>query len=355
MDEKPIDRRRSMDEDLQALAVLLDKPDPSGYVFDVGWRRLLNQIRREVAPPAAGLGGSPRGRRRRTSWRVGVIAMAAAAAAVTVAVTVPTHVPARRLAVAPPRSASAQQILLAAAVTASRQYSGRYWHFEEQDSFATRPGASSIYQDWITRTNETVWNWQPPCGPIPAGVIRNGPGMSPPDGIGNVTLTWQVMSHLPTRPAALYAWLAYHDHFVVAGPPTPVPVTSHIPTRYHYVPMSDAAVREQVASMLISLEWELPAPSALRVAAFRTLATFPSLAKLGPAEGGQELLIAFPGQPRYTWIKLIIDPATAQLRSVSNGKGITQILIAQWANRLPRIVPLDTQAGCGGSPGNHRS
>jgi hypothetical protein len=340
-----------MDDDLRALAVLLDKPGPSGDVFDAGRRRLLKQIRGQVLCPAAGSHGGPRARRRRTGWLAGVIALAAATAAVAVAVTAPAHPPARPLVSAPSRPDRAQQILLAAAVTVSRQHPGRYWHFEEQD-FATAqvpppPGAFwTTHQDWITRTNGTVWNWQPPCGTIPAGVIRNGPGISPPDGIGNVAFTWPVLSHLPARPVALYAWLAYHDHFVVAGPPTPVPVTSPEPSRYHYVPMSTAAVREQVAATLISLEWELPAPSALRAAAFRALATFPGLTRLGPAEGGQELLIAFPGQSRDTWIRLIIDPATAQLRSVITSKGTSQITIAQWANQLPRIVELGPKAGC---------
>jgi hypothetical protein len=343
-----------MDDDLRALAVLLDKPGPSGDVVDAGRRRLVDQIRGQVRRPAAGSRGGPRSRRRhRAGWLAGVISLAAAAAAVAVAVavTAPAHAPARRLASAPARPAGAQQILLAAAVTASRQHPGRYWHFEERDSAATQipppQGATWItYQDWIARTSQTVWTWQPPCGTSPAGVIRNGPGISPPGGIGNVTFTWPALSHLPARPAALYAWLAYHDHFVAAGQPRPAPVTSPQPAGYRYVPMSTAAVREQVAATLISLEWELPAPPALRAAAFRALATFPGLTRLGPAEGGQELLIPFPGQPRYTWIRVIIDPASAQLRSVITSKGTSQITIAQWANQLPRIVPLGPKAGC---------
>ena len=346
-----------MDDDLRTLAVLLDKPGPSGDVVEAGRRRLVKQIRSQVARPAPGSCGGPRTRRRRAGWLAGAIALAAAAVAVAVAVggTVTGHAPGRaatrRLASAPARPTDAQQILLAAAVTVSRQHPGRYWHFEERDSVATqvpppREAKWTTYQDWIMRTNQTVWAWQPPCGTIPAGVIRNGPGISPPDGIGNVSLTWPVMSDLPSRPAALYAWLAYHDHFMVAGPPTPGPVTSPNPPRYHYVPMSTAAVREQVAATLISLEWELPAPQALRAAAFRALATFPGLTGLGRVEGGQELLIAFPGQPRYEWIRVIIDPATAQLRSVITSKGTSQIAIAQWANQLPRIVPLGPKAGC---------
>jgi hypothetical protein len=345
-----------MDDDLRDLAMLLVKPGPSGEAFDAGRRRLLNQIHGHVRRPAAGSRGGPRARRRRTGWLVGIIALAAAAAAVVaVGVTVTARAPGRtsvrRLASAPTQPAGAQQILLAAAVTVSRQHPGRYWHFEERDSVATqvpppREATWNTYQDWISRSNQTVWNWQPPCGTIPAGVIRNGPGISPPGGIGNVTFTWQALSHLPDQPAALYAWLAYHDHFVAAGSSTPAPVTSPESAGYHYVPMSTATVREQVAATLISLEWELPTPPAVRAAAFRALATFPGLTRLGRAEGGQELLIPFPGQPRYTWIKVIIDPATAQLLSVITSKGTSQITIAQWANQLPPIVPLGPKNGC---------
>ncbi len=67
-----------MDDDLRALAVLLDKPGPSGEVFDTGRRRLLNEIRRQVPRPAPALGSGQQALRRRAGWVAGAALLAAA-------------------------------------------------------------------------------------------------------------------------------------------------------------------------------------------------------------------------------------------------------------------------------------
>jgi len=67
-----------MDDDLRVLAVLLDKPGPSGEVFDTGRRRLLNEIRGQVPRPAQVLGSGQRAPRRRAGWVAGVALLAAA-------------------------------------------------------------------------------------------------------------------------------------------------------------------------------------------------------------------------------------------------------------------------------------
>jgi hypothetical protein len=67
-----------MDDDLRVLAVLLDKPGPSGEVFDTGRRRLLNEIRGQVPRPAPARGSGQRAPRRRTGWVTGVALLAAA-------------------------------------------------------------------------------------------------------------------------------------------------------------------------------------------------------------------------------------------------------------------------------------
>jgi hypothetical protein len=67
-----------MDDDLRVLAVLLDKPGPSGEVFDTGRRRLLNVIRGQVPRPAPVLGSGQRAPRRRAGWVAGVALPAAA-------------------------------------------------------------------------------------------------------------------------------------------------------------------------------------------------------------------------------------------------------------------------------------
>jgi hypothetical protein len=66
-----------MDDDLRVLAVLLDKPGPSGEVFDTGRRRLLNEIRGQVPRPAPVLGSGRRGPRRRARRVAGVALLAA--------------------------------------------------------------------------------------------------------------------------------------------------------------------------------------------------------------------------------------------------------------------------------------
>jgi hypothetical protein len=67
-----------MDDDLRVLAVLLDKPGPSGEVFDTGRRRLLNEIRGQVPRPAPVLASGQRAPRRRAGWVAGVALLAAA-------------------------------------------------------------------------------------------------------------------------------------------------------------------------------------------------------------------------------------------------------------------------------------
>jgi hypothetical protein len=345
-----------MDDDLRVLATLLTKPGPSGTVFDIGRRRLLNEIRGQVPRPAGVLRGGLRVPRLRAGWVVCVALLAAATAAaavVVVAAPLRAHAPARRVA-SPASRPAAAEILLAAAVTASRQQPGRYWHVEARDSFATQvPPAKgtawTTYQDWIATENGTIWSWQPRCGNIPAGVVRYGAGTSPiyyATGIGG--LTWPVTAHLPTRPAALYAWLASRERFVPVLPATVGPVAStKLPKlRYQYLHLNSATVRMDVAWTLISLV-SAPAPAAVRAAAYRALAAFPGITRLGRAEGGQELLIPFSGEPRYVWIRVIIDPVTARLSSVITSKGTSDIAIAQWVNRLPRIVSLEPKTGCG--------
>jgi hypothetical protein len=67
-----------MDDDLRVLAVLLDKPGPSGGVFDTGRRRLLDEIRGQVPRPAPVRGSGQRAPRRRAGWVAGVALLAPA-------------------------------------------------------------------------------------------------------------------------------------------------------------------------------------------------------------------------------------------------------------------------------------
>jgi hypothetical protein len=71
-------RRQSVDDDLRVLAVLLDKPGPSGAVFDTGRRRLLIEIRGQVPRPAQVQDSGQRAPGRRAGWVAGVAVLAAA-------------------------------------------------------------------------------------------------------------------------------------------------------------------------------------------------------------------------------------------------------------------------------------
>jgi hypothetical protein len=76
-----------MDDDLRVLAVLLDKPGPSGEVFDTGRRRLLNEIRGQAPRPAPVLGSGQRARARIPALLGGLTAAAAATATAVLVLT----------------------------------------------------------------------------------------------------------------------------------------------------------------------------------------------------------------------------------------------------------------------------
>jgi hypothetical protein len=95
---------------------------------------------------------------------------------------------------------------------------------------------------------------------------------------------------------------------------------------------------------LVSLVSQLPAPPAVRAAAFRAFAAYPNVESVGPVDGGQDLRISFfPDQPPA---QLVIDPATAQVRRanavvvadggvLSAAKGGIFTLTTGWTDTLP--------------------
>jgi hypothetical protein len=94
-----------------------------------------------------------------------------------------------------------------------------------------------------------------------------------------------------------------------------------------------------VPETLISLLWQVPAPPAVRAAAFEALAAWPGVKSLGPVKGGVGLLIKLRRVPAADWPRLVVDPATALVRSEGDAKAIT-VIHTRWTNRLPKIVPL---------------
>jgi len=332
-------------DDLQQLATLLAKPEPSGDVIGRGRRELIDAIhapaRRRLGRWAGvrrpGMARPGVGRRYPAGWLAcgaGLTAAAAAAAAVvatgllTPGGTVPsgTHpVPTGTAPTQPAVAPSpAQKVLLAAAATVLRQHEGTYWHFKIKMNLngpKPPPGWHVINTDegWIARDGK-YWNAQPRCA-APAGTaVFEGPGLGG-FRLGNIVLTYQVTRRLPTNPAALAAWFAKYN-----------------PDGKYGVSF--------VADALIALQWQVPTPPRVRAAAFQALAAMPGVTSLGPVKGGVGLLITFPHEPD-SWIRLVIDPATSLVRSEGNLKGVTIIQKAQWTNRLPRVIPLPPKYACG--------
>jgi hypothetical protein len=308
-----------MDDDLRTLATLLAPPEPSDATISRGRRQLVAAIRTPARRRLAAARG--RGSRRSAGWLAGGLGVAAAATAAAVVLSIGSAPAVPRGHSPVPGGASAarqegQRILLAAASSAAAQPSGTYWHFKIQITMAgsPAPGNGETDETWTDRAGK-YWAAQPACGTIPAGVVASGPGYAGfvYDRAGDL-LTYKQTEHLPTSPAALAAWFA------------------------RYTPPA-TATDEWLAGSLIALEWQLPTPPQVRAAAFRALAALPNITSLGPAPGGQALLIKDPKKPD-DWEKLVIDPATGLVRSDTNSKSATIIEAANWTTHLPRIVPL---------------
>jgi hypothetical protein len=308
-----------MDDDLRTLATVLAAPEPSEAAIARGREQLVEVI----GTPARRRRGAARGPggRRRAGWLAGGLGVVAAATAAAVVLSIGSTpaVPRGNPPVTGGASAARQEgqrILLAAAISAAAQPSGTYWHFKIQITMAgpLGPGNGEIDETW-TEHDGRYWAAQPACGTTPAGVVASGPGYSGfvYDRSGDL-LTYKQTEHLPTSPAALAAWFARY------APPA-------------------TATDEWLADSLISLEWQIPTPPAVRAAAFRALAALPNITGLGPVPGGQALLIKDPKRPD-DWEKLVVDPATALIRSDSTSKATTTIEAANWTNQLPRVVPL---------------
>jgi hypothetical protein len=326
-------------DDLEVLAMLLAKPEPSGDVIGRGRDQLTDAIR---AP--ARLGGPALGRRRTRGLVAGAIGLTAAVAAVVILVasglvtsgrgvptataTVPAGTHSGSPAAIRPRAVGpspGQKVLLAAAATALRQRPGTYWHFKIRINAKgpkPPPGTNVVntYESWIARDGK-YWNAQPRCAAPPGTAVFEGPGYAG-FSLGKVDVTYQVTRRLPTNPAALTAWVTKFNPSGVYGPTF-------------------------VATTLISLLWQVPAPPAVRAAAFRALAALPGVTSLGPVRGGVGLLITFPHTPAGDWIRLVVDPATSLVRRSGDAKGTT-IIHAQWTNRLPRIIGLPPKNACEG-------
>lgn len=167
-----------------------------------------------------------------------------------------------------------------AAVSAERtpEGSGAYWHVTRKWSNSDIPQEES----WSGRDGGR-WSKGEPGDP-PDAVVTDPAPLT----LKGAKVTFEDLDRLPTDPEALKARI---DELPGGD--------------------SDMAASDQRSFSLIALITELPAPSEVRSAAFRALATMPEVKRTGTVDDGEELLIADPdGEPE---IKLVVDPDTARV------------------------------------------
>jgi len=299
---------------------------------------LLNHI---AHAPAERPRRSPR---RRLAYLTSALA---AAAAVAVAVGVgglgdagtPAGSEAGGSTASAPRSMSGQQILLAAATTAAKApaVKGAYWYVKLEST-----GAGDLFtiETWTARDSHT---WMRSFGgKLPP--TSASPGTSPGEGgvkvietpapnpfrLGGAAVTLEQLEALPTDPEALRARI---DTLIKNGD-----------VRTSAGELTGEQRERAVFQGLVSLVSQLPAPPAVRAAAFRAFAAYPDVESRGEVDGGQDVRISFfSGEPAA---QLVIDPATAQVRRadvvvladggiMGAAEGGTFTLTTEWTDTMP--------------------
>ncbi|WET78977.1 CU044_5270 family protein [Amycolatopsis sp. QT-25] len=295
--------------DLDVLRTALVCDEPPQEVIDRSRHRLQNHLRGASTP------------RKRIGWLVAGSGTAVAAAVAAVLVLVPgPQAGGPPLAESPDpaaaRTVAGQEILLAAAAVAERtpEGTGTYWHVH-----VTLPEVT--YETWV-KTDGSRWFRGAKSGNRVIAVVKpNQEKPVSPFSLVGVDLTLEQLRGLPTNPDALTAWIAE--------------ALTHSTARTSAGPFT-AADREYAAFLsLISLASTLPAPPAVRAAAFRALATYPGVQNLGD----QGLLL--PDGLRFA-----VDPATGRVNGTSSFVDMDGALYkvvdspgakitAEWVNDLP--------------------
>ncbi|MEV7908283.1 CU044_5270 family protein, partial [Streptomyces anulatus] len=248
-------------DDLNTLATLLAKPEPSPEAINRSRGRLQERIRGRA--------------RRRIGWLVPGLGLATAAAAAVAVIATGVTTPAAPV--------SGRDVLLMAAASAERtpQGSGTYWHVRSEWSGSDIPPMES----W-TRRDGRRWTKGEPGDP-PGAVVPSSNSLS----LKGAEVSFEDLERLPTDPEALKTWI--------------------VERRGNADDMSLSEQRGDPLLPLITLISELPTPPEVRSTAFRALATTPGVKGTGPVEGGQELLIPDPDGGRE--IKMVVDPETARV------------------------------------------
>jgi hypothetical protein len=291
--------------DLQTLRAALAPREVPQDVVDRSRHRLQNRMltgrRRRVRPLALG---------------AGLVATAAAAAVVVVTLPgapAPTPVPAPRpQAVAP--VVTGTQVLLAAATVAEHAPadSGKYWHVKTASE-------KQAYENWYSADGHMWFRGAKSSGRLMAL------GSSPLR-LAGTTATFEQLRTLPTDPAALRDWL--------------VNAIAHSGARTSAGPLTAEDRERELLLSMVSLVSTLPAPPAVRAAAFRAIAAYPGVQDLGAVPGGRGFML--PGNYR-----LVVDPATGRVNRTSmyvTADGAIYVVAspqgaevsAEWTDSLPK-------------------
>ncbi|GAA2115328.1 CU044_5270 family protein [Actinomadura alba] len=304
-------------DDLKLLRTMLAQPEPSPEVADRSRNRLRNRMRGPARRQRSG--------GRRTGWTVAGLGLAAAATTVALVISNvigPTGTPNGPPAVAQP---SARQVLLAAAATAESvpEGSGTYWH-------VTMTHGPSIGG----RRKTEMW------------FRRDGLGwVSVKPGEVSKLARWQVttfsltgmssnqLQNLPTDPAALKTWIlnAMKSRRSKGDPP------------FKYEP---STLEVNLVHVLNEMLYYLPVQQKVRAAAFRALASLPSIKRVGAVKEGQVLVYMSGPGPGQVGIQMIVDPKTTRV-SIENFTNFgkressgTNTYMGEWTDEIPdKVVP----------------
>lgn len=284
----------------------------------------------------------------RLGWLSGGTAVTAALAAAVAfafapATTHPSHAPGHASGTVANQSysqLSGQQVLLAAATVAESRpvITGAYWHVKEQ-AYNENLGRLQTLDSWTTHDG-TEYTMPEGYSGVSKAVIGDGYH------VGGSSLSFGQLQQLPTDPGALKEWIT--DSYL------------H-PTRWSAnsgganqppVAASDIPVSELPGAVTVGLSgllFEVPAPPAVRAAAFRALASMPNVTNLGTTDGGVTLRISFPPPAADKFPngklpagageeRLVVDPTTSTLLSTTNYQGTTRVLLAESTNDMPKVI-----------------
>ncbi|MBE1590530.1 CU044_5270 family protein [Nonomuraea angiospora] len=282
-------------DDLNAVASLLAKPEPSAEAISRSRGRLQDRMTRGRA-------------RRHRGLLLPVLGMAVAAA-VAVAVIVTS--------VFPPAAApvSGRDVLLMAAASAEHipQGTGTYWHITRTWQ---GPDGLQEQESWTTRDGHR-WSRNEPYA-TPGSVVED----PAPFRLMGAEIGFEELEGLPADPEQLKERIA------------------GLPRRESAMILADR--QGELVSPLITLITELPTPAQVRSAAFEVLAATPGVKNAGPVEGGQELLIPLSGNLE---IRMVVDPEAARvaranvLLTAEGGSMMSNSYISvttEWTDQPPR-------------------